>query len=203
MARYLYVLGGVVLNIVDYGLVVPPLVTDAGEDVFADPTGTASVGDAFDAVAAKHQLARTAATAQLNTVEQLGKVLRAIAATLIDELNLLRGQVIGVGSAVWNPASMANATGVTSPNVTVTGTRFGDMVDVAAPYSLAGIVATAYVVANDTVAVRLQNGTGAVVDLISGTWNVAVRRPVLMPDRTLAQARTAIENKITVGTVDT
>jgi len=61
---------------------------------------------------------------------------------LIDELNILRGQVIGVGQAVWDPANMANGSGVTSLNFTITGPQFGDEVQVAAPYTLQGITAT-------------------------------------------------------------
>jgi len=50
--------------------------------------------------------------------------------------------VIGVGQAVWDPANMANGSGVTSLNFTITGPQFGDEVQVAAPYTLQGITAT-------------------------------------------------------------
>lgn len=52
MARYLYVKGGLVRNIVDYGF-VPPAQSDAGEDIVPSVTGTENVGDAFDASNAK------------------------------------------------------------------------------------------------------------------------------------------------------
>ena len=136
-----------------------------------------------------------------------GKILRAIAATLIDELNILRADVmgvtIGISTFVWDPPSIANAAGATSASITVAGAAFGDVVDVAAPYTLAGLVACGFVSAANTVLVRLHNGTGAAVNLASGTWGVAVRRPAAaLAARTLAQARTAIDAKIDSGAVD-
>ncbi len=132
----------------------------------------------------------------------LYKLLRAVAAVMVDELNFLRDDVIGTASQVWNPASMANATGLTSPNFTVTGAAFGDIVHPIAPYTLAGVTATAYVSAANTVVIRLHNGTGAAVDLASGTWNVMVLRHTALAPRTLAQAKTAIQNQINAGNVD-
>lgn len=127
---------------------------------------------------------------------------RAVADTIIDELNVLRGIVIGTNSLTFNPASMANGTGLTSSTITVTGAAFGDFVDVAAPYNLQGIIATAYVTAANTVAIRLHNGTGAAVDLASGVWNVIVRRQGVLAPRTLAQAKAVIKNKINSGAMD-
>lgn len=138
----------------------------------------------------------------IDRVDQFGMILRALVGVLLDELNILRGQIVGVAQAVWDPANMSNGTGVTSPNLTVQGAAFGDVVDVVAPYSLAGITATAYVSAANTINVRLHNGTGGAVNLASGTWGVCVRRHTALPDRTLAQARTAIANKINAGEVD-
>lgn len=143
------------------------------------------------------------AQALLDRLTEEGMILRALVAVLIDELNILRGQVIGVGQAVWDPANMANATGVTSPNFTITGAQLGDEVQVAAPYTLQGITATAYVSAADTIVVRLQNGTGGAINLGSGTWGVVVRRPTALPARTLTQARNAIASKLDSGNVDT
>lgn len=127
---------------------------------------------------------------------------RAVADVIINEINVLRGIVIGADSLVFDPANMPNATGLTSANITVTGAAFGDFVDVAAPYSLQGIIATAYVSAVNTVVIRLHNGTGGAVNLASGTWNVIVRRQGVLAPRTLAQAKTAIKNSINAGTVD-
>lgn len=139
---------------------------------------------------------KTAGKTKFDAADEDGRLSRAVAETLLDEINILRGQIIGTGSVVWDPASMANATGLTSANIAVTGAAFGDFVDVAAPYSLAGITATAYVAAAGQVAVRLHNGTGAAVNLASGTWTVCVRRLAALPARTPAQARTSIQNKI-------
>ena len=97
---------------------------------------------------------------------------------------------------------MANATGLTSAAITVTGAAFGDEVRPVAPYSLAGITATAYVSAANTVNIRLHNGTGAAVNLASGTWTVIVRRQPVMAQRTKAQLVTAMQTKITAGDAD-
>lgn len=80
------------------------------------------------------------------------------------------------GSATWNPGDLADGAGETKDDFTVTGAAFGDVVDVAAPYSLQGITCTGYVHAADTVAVRLQNETGGAINLASGTWLVTVRK---------------------------
>jgi hypothetical protein len=117
-------------------------------------------------------------------------------------LNVLRDDVIGVASQTWDPASMANATGLTSPNFTVSGAAFGDLVDPVAPYTLAGVTATAYVSAANTAVIRLHNGTGGAVNLASGSWSVIVRRHGTLAPRTLAQAQTAIKNEINAGAVD-
>ena len=50
----------------------------------------------------------------------------------------------------------------------------GLFVQVAAGVSLAGLTATAYVSATDTVTVVLSNLTGSPVDLASTTWRVRV-----------------------------
>lgn len=154
--------------------------------------------DSFD-----NTQARSAANSAIdNNKDALHKLLRAVAAVMVDELNILRDDVIGVASQTWDPASMANATGLTSPNFTVTGAAFGDLVDPVAPYTLAGVTATAYVSAANTAVIRLHNGTGAAVNLASGTWSVIVRRHAVLPPRTLAQAKTAIKNQIDAGAVD-
>lgn len=166
-----------------------------------------AVVDSFDWSQSAHDAweglqARTPASATVDGTDYVGKLIRALASILVDEINILRQQVVGVAQSVWDPASMANGAGVTSPNFTVTGAAFGDVVDVAAPYSLQGVIATGYVSAANTVVVRLQNGSGGNVNLASGTWGVVVRRHTAMPDRTLAQARNALKNKINNGDVD-
>lgn len=173
------------------------LVTPSSLQAAAQPTI-----DAFDTSQAAHDVfandqAKTKAKATYDiSPDMAAKIFRALVATLLDEINILRGLIIGVQTLVWDPANMANATGVTSPNITVTGAAFGDFVLVAAPYTVAGVTATAYVSAANTVNIRLHNGTGAAVNLATGTWSVCVRRDVALPARTPAQARTAIRNKV-------
>ena len=166
----------------------------------------AAVMAAFDAVAwdagvlARQHPALVAALTDSTNFQ--AKLVIDVGLAALDEINILRRLVIGVGTVVWDPASMTNATGLTSANITVAGAAFGDFVEVAAPYSLAGITANAYVSAANTVNIRLHNGTGAAVNLASGTWNVAVRRDVLMPDRTKPQLRTVMTNHINAGDAD-
>ena len=78
------------------------------------------------------------------------------------------------GSLAWDPPSISNGSGSTSSSITVSGAAFGDPVLVAAPYNLQGLTVTGYVSATDTVVIRIHNGTGVAVNLVSGTWNVKV-----------------------------
>ena len=77
-------------------------------------------------------------------------------------------------STTWDPANLAAGAGVNAPAVTVTGAAFGDFVLVAAPYDLQGITCTGYVSAAHTVVICLHNGTGAALDLASGSWKLRV-----------------------------
>ena len=72
----------------------------------------------------------------------------------------------------WDPADLANGTGETSSGQAMTGATFGDTITVVAPYSLQGLVATAYVSASNTAVGRVHNGTGGNVNLASGTWKL-------------------------------
>ena len=74
----------------------------------------------------------------------------------------------------WTPGAIANAAGLTSSALTVTGAALGDLAMVSAPYDLQGIQATAYVNAANSVVIRLTNLTGATVTLASGSWRVRV-----------------------------
>lgn len=131
-----------------------------------------------------------------------GRVLRALVEVLLNEINALRGHVVGVATFNWDPASIANGAGLTSPNAPMANLQFGDEVKVVAPYSLAGLTLTAYVQAAGFFNARLENQTGAAVNLAAGTWKaVAYRTPNNgFPDRTLAQARDAILNNIDAQT---
>src|SRR5581483_9614364 len=73
------------------------------------------------------------------------------------------------GTVSWNPGALANAAGLTSSAITVTGAALGDLAIVAAPYDLQGIVAHAYVSASNTAKIQLANLTGGSVTLGSGT----------------------------------
>lgn len=88
------------------------------------------------------------------------------------QLNALAGSV--TGTTTFDPASLAAGAGTTSSAITVTGAALGDYVLVSAPYDLAGVLATAYVTAANTVKITLLNTTGAAVDLASGTWKIRV-----------------------------
>lgn len=149
---------------------------------------------------------RSGAEVSQSSPEPDGIRLRALILVLLDEINTLRANtlnVIGIGTiAPWDPASMANGAGVTSPNITVNGAALGDIAEPSAPYTLQGVTATAYVSAANTVNIRLENQTGSAVNLASGNWSVVVRRPAVLGARTLAQARTAYTNKINAGDAD-
>lgn len=78
------------------------------------------------------------------------------------------------GSITWNPASLVDGAGETSPDIAVTGAALGDFVLVSAPYDLQGITCNGYVKATNTVVIRIQNETTGTIDLASGTWKVKV-----------------------------
>lgn len=120
------------------------------------------------------------------------KAFKAIVKLTVDELNILRGQIIGVGTVVWDAPNMANASGATSPNITVAGAQLGDFVEVAASATFANLVAFGYVSAANTVVIRLHNGTGAALNPGSITYSVCVRRDVALAQRTYAQAQNAL-----------
>src|SRR3972149_4761711 len=77
------------------------------------------------------------------------------------------------GTATLNPSSLADGVGETL-TMTVAGARLGDAVQHCAPYDLQGITVSSYVQSSNLVAIRLQNESGGVVDLASGTWRVLV-----------------------------
>lgn len=85
------------------------------------------------------------------------------------------GTMYMTGSAVYDPASLADGAGVTT-NVTCFGAETGDFVEASFSISLAGVTLTASPLFSNTVAVRFQNESGGVVDLGSGTIKVRARR---------------------------
>lgn len=77
-------------------------------------------------------------------------------------------------TTIFDPASLATVTGGLSSAITVTGAALGDYVIVAAPYDLAGVIASGYVSAANAVKIALFNSTAGTVDLASGTWKIKV-----------------------------
>jgi putative cofactor-binding repeat protein len=82
------------------------------------------------------------------------------------------------GSVVWDPASLAAGATVTSAAITCTGVEVGDYVQVAPPYTLQGIIATAYANAGNSVIIVLFNPTAGAIDLGSGTWRVRAEKQI-------------------------
>ena len=95
---------------------------------------------------------------------------------LVTDLAVVHAVLDGIvsGSGTWDPGSLADGVGETSASITATGALLGDFVLVSAPYDLQGITCSAYVDANDSVKIRLQNETTGTLDLASGTWKVRV-----------------------------
>lgn len=72
------------------------------------------------------------------------------------------------GTATYDPPSLADGAGTTT-TVTVTGAALGDMAAASFSIATSGIIITAWVSAANTVSVRLQNESGGVLDIGSGT----------------------------------
>ncbi len=84
--------------------------------------------------------------------------------------------VVGVATFTWDPGSLIDAAGETKADVAVAGAAFGDVVLVTPPYTLQGVMLTAYVHSAGVCGARLQNESGGTVDLVSGTWKITVLR---------------------------
>jgi len=78
-------------------------------------------------------------------------------------------------SAIYDPPSIAAGSGVTT-TIGVTGAALGDHARASSSLDLQGILLTAWVSAANTASVRFQNGTGAALDLASGTMRVRVEK---------------------------
>jgi hypothetical protein len=85
-------------------------------------------------------------------------------------------------SEMWKATGTLNADSLsdgagTSDTITVPGVALGDIViGFSFGVSLAGVTATAYVSAADTVTIRIQNESAGTVDLASTTVRVVVGR---------------------------
>ncbi len=91
-------------------------------------------------------------------------------------------QFQGMISEIWKATGTLNADLLydgagTSDTITVPGVALGDIViGFSFGVSLAGVTATAYVSAADTVTIRIQNESAGTVDLASTTVRVVVGR---------------------------
>lgn len=87
-----------------------------------------------------------------------------------------QGAAVGMlqGSETYNTASLADGAGATNAAVACIGAALGDYTLVSFGVDLQGITVTSYVSATDVVTVRLQNESGATVDLASTTVRVRV-----------------------------
>lgn len=79
-------------------------------------------------------------------------------------------------TTTYDPPSIASGGTTLSTGITVTGAALGDYVQVAAPYDLQGLQATAYVSASNTVNICLNNNTVGAVNLASGTWKIRITK---------------------------
>lgn len=79
------------------------------------------------------------------------------------------------GSVVYDPPSLADGAGATT-TIAITGAALGDYVEVSFSRDLQGITLTGWVSVAGTVSVRFQNESGGVLDLVSGTLRVRVRK---------------------------
>jgi len=84
--------------------------------------------------------------------------------------------VVASVTATVDPASLADGAGA-STEVTVTGAKLGDIVEVGPGVDVADVIVNAFVTAADTVTIRVQNESGGAVNLASSTWNIIVKRP--------------------------
>lgn len=90
-------------------------------------------------------------------------------------------RLTSVGATLtWDPASVANGASTTT-TLTAPGVKANvrASVRVFPPYSLQGLICGAYVSADDTVTVVLNNNSGGAVNLGSGSWGVLVENFVI------------------------
>lgn len=77
-------------------------------------------------------------------------------------------------SQSWTPGSIAAGSAVSSSAISVSGAAFGDLVFVAAPYDLLGVMANAYLSSDGNVIIRLFNPSGSAVSLGAGAWKIRI-----------------------------
>lgn len=96
-----------------------------------------------------------------------------------DRVSLKDIQTIHYASSTIDPVSLVDGAGATHQITGVSGATLGDFVLVAAPYDLQDITVTGYVQANSVVEIRIQNESGATVDLASGLWRVLIIKKIV------------------------
>lgn len=118
---------------------------------------------------------------------RLGRKLREVMSELERAFQRIRVDgplIIGGGQTIekhysatktWDPGSVSDAAQTTT-TVTVTGAALGDEVTCSFSLDLQAMQLTGYVSATDTVTCVLRNGTGAPIDLNSGTLRASVWR---------------------------
>lgn len=108
------------------------------------------------------------------TVPQ-GAVLQVAISATNTCVTLYRDRPPLTNSATYDPASIADAAGVTT-TIACTGAALGDFALASFSNALQGITMTAWVSAADVVSVRFQNESGGVLDLAGGTLRVRVSK---------------------------
>lgn len=73
-----------------------------------------------------------------------------------------------VSTVAYDPPSLADGVGTTT-TITVTGAALGDFALASFSLTTSGLTITAWVSATDTVSVRLQNESGGLLDIATGT----------------------------------
>jgi hypothetical protein len=95
-----------------------------------------------------------------------------------DDNTYFRYVYYGISNSATLDFGSINAGATAELTITVTGAATGDTVQLAPPAALeAGLVATGFVSAANTVTVRLANITGSPIDPASATWGAVVLQP--------------------------
>lgn len=111
---------------------------------------------------------------ETNFANRATKAILALNSATIQRMKLVDA-INYIGSATYDPASLASGSGVTT-TVYVPGAEVGDIVDVAFSTALAGVQLWGWVSGPNVVSVRFHNQTGVAVNLASGTLTVCVRK---------------------------
>lgn len=109
-----------------------------------------------------------------NFANRATKAVLVLNAAAIEHMKLLDA-INYVGTATYDPASLASGAGATT-TVSVPGAAVGDIVDVAFSQPLVGVQLWGWVSGPNVVSVRFHNQTGTAVDLASGTIAARVRK---------------------------